>query len=389
MRAELCLHVDGKIHPSTTGLGSASIGPALNAGVCYQNQTDLSMKPIPPKYSIMRSRPVPFALFCCLFSLPLVAQTTEGNLSKAFNVKPGGQLLMEVDRGGIDITTGETGEVHVEVKRKITGVSSSKAEETFAAHEVTFDQDGDRVEVHARFKKDFSQSFNKAAQKMQVRYEVLVPTKFNLDLRTSAGEIRSSDIEGSVKARTAGGSLKFGQIKGPFEGATSAGSIDLQGATGVVTVKTSGGSIKLGTLESEATAETSAGSITVKKANAKLTTTTHGGSIDLGEVAGPARVETSAGSIIVKAAKEQLRAITHGGKIQAGELGGPAELETSAGSIKVESAQAPLVANTSGGGIEIDQAADTVTAHTSAGSIAAAFSATAWRLPAHNLRWRY
>jgi DUF4097 and DUF4098 domain-containing protein YvlB len=333
------------------------------------------MKTTIPSYSAVRSASVAVIGSCWLWSVPLQAQTTEGNLSKRFDVKPGGQLVMDVDRGGIEITTGETSEVKVEVKRKITGVSSPKAEETLAAHEVTLDQDGDRVEVHARFKKDFLQSFNKAAQKLQVRYEVLVPRKFNLDLRTSAGEISSSDIEGSVKARTAGGSLKFSEIKGPFEGMTSAGSIHLQGASGVVTAKTSGGSISLGTLASDATAETSAGSISVKRANAKLTATTHGGSIELGELEGPARVETSAGSITVKAAKEQLSAITHGGRIEAGELGGPADLETSAGSIKVGAAHAPLVANTSGGGIEIDQAADTITAHTSAGSITAAFTA--------------
>jgi DUF4097 and DUF4098 domain-containing protein YvlB len=333
------------------------------------------MKRITPNYSIVQLASVAVVLFWCLSSSPSQAQTTEGDLSKQFNVKPGGHLVMDVDRGGIEITTGETSEVKVEVKRKISGVSSAKAQETFGAHEVTFDQDGDRVEVHAHFKKDFLQNFNKAAQKMQVRYEVLVPSKFNLDLRTSAGEISSSDIEGAVKARTAGGSLKFGAINGPFDGNTSAGSITLQAATGVVTAKTSGGSISLGTLGSDATAETSAGSIGIKKANAKLTATTHGGSIDLGELAGPARVETSAGSISVKSAKMQLAAITHGGKIEAGELGGPAELETSAGSIKVGTSHGPLVANTSGGGIELDEVADSVTAHTSAGSISAAFTA--------------
>lgn len=333
------------------------------------------MKPIIPIYPNVRPAWLVLVLFCWLLNSPLRAQTTEGNLSKQFHVKPGGGLVIDADRGGIEITTGETSEVKVEVKRKITGVSSTKAQETLAAHEVTFDQDGDRVEVHAHFQKDFLQNFNKAAQKMQVRYEVLVPSKFNLDLRTAAGEISSSDIEGSVKARTAGGSLKFSAINGPFEGNTSAGSITLQAASGVVAVKTSGGSISLGTLASDATAETSAGSISVKKANGKLTATTHGGSIDLGEVEGPARVETSAGSISVKSTKMQFGAITHGGKIETGELGGPAELETSAGSIKVGTSRGPLVANTSGGGIEIDEAADTVTAHTSAGPIVAAFTA--------------
>src|SRR5262245_64523529 len=89
---------------------------------------------------IVQPASVAIALLWCWSSLPLKAQTTEGNVNKQFNVKPGGYLVMDVDRGGIEITTGETSEVKIEVKRKITGVSKAKAEETLAAHEVTFDQ---------------------------------------------------------------------------------------------------------------------------------------------------------------------------------------------------------------------------------------------------------
>jgi len=305
----------------------------------------------------------------------LLAATTESNLSKTFTVQPGGHLVVEVDRGSIEITTSDTTEVKIEVERKVTRESSSKATELFSAHEVTFDQDGNRVEVHAKFKKEWFQIFNSAAQHLEVRYRVAVPQRFNLDLRTSAGGISSTDIEGTVKARTAGGGLNFGAVRGEMDGATSAGGIELQSATGRVGVRTSGGSIVLGEMGAETSAETSAGSIHIKKAAAKLTATTHGGSLELGELVGPARVETSAGSITVERAKAQLTAITHGGRIEAGELGGPAELVTSAGEIKVKAAHDTLVARTSGGGVHIDDARDTVTAHTSAGSISIKFSA--------------
>ena len=65
MRAEqFCLPVDGQIDHSTTRLERASIRPALRTGVCYQNHTNLSMKPIHPNYSIAMPRVAPFALFC-------------------------------------------------------------------------------------------------------------------------------------------------------------------------------------------------------------------------------------------------------------------------------------------------------------------------------------
>lgn len=314
-------------------------------------------------------------LFAILSGGSLHAAISESNLSKAFPVQPGGVLIMDVDRGSIQITTEDTGEVKVQVDRKVTRESSSKAAEIFAAHEVTFDHDGDRVEVHAKSKKEWSQLFNRGAQHFEVKYRVTLPSRFNLDLKTAAGEITSTDIEGNVKARTAGGSLKFHAVKGNVDGMTSAGSIELGSATGPVTVRTSGGSISLGKVDSETSAETSAGSISVQRAGAKLAATTHGGSLDLGELLGPAKVETSAGSIKIGNAKTELTAITHGGRIEAGELDGPSSLSTSAGEIVIKASHANVDAKTSGGGIEIGGAEDTVTAHTSAGSIRARFTA--------------
>src|ERR1051326_5275256 len=98
----------------------------------------------------------------------LAAATAESNLSKTFTVHPGGQLIMDVDRGGIEIRTGDTAEVKVEVERKITRGKVGKADEIFAAHDVTFDQDGDRVEVHAKFKRGLLESFNRSGQNLQV-----------------------------------------------------------------------------------------------------------------------------------------------------------------------------------------------------------------------------
>jgi DUF4097 and DUF4098 domain-containing protein YvlB len=269
---------------------------------------------------------------------PLQAATTESNLHRTFAVQPGGRLVMEVDRGSIDIATSDRGDVQVEVTRKVTKGNAAKAAEIFAAHEVTFDQDGDRVEVRARIKKDAQSWFNRGSQNLQVEYHVLAPRQFNLELRTAGGEIVSTDIEGSVKASTAGGSLRFRNIKGPFDGQTAAGEIRVESVSGRVTARTSGGGIEMGEVGGDTLATTAAGSITIHTARAGLSAKTSGGGIEIGQVIGPA------------------------------------ELRTAAGSIRVKSAQAKLDANTSGGGITIDDARDTVVAHTAAGSITASFS---------------
>ena len=268
----------------------------------------------------------------------LGAATTESNLSKTFQVKPGGQLVIDADRGSIKIETSDRSDVAIEVKRTVLKRSAAKAAEIFEAHTVTFDQDGDHVSVKARLKEGMGGFFNRGIQDFQVEFRILTPRRFNLDLKTAAGSISSEDIEGKVKARTAGGSFKFADITGPLDAETSAGSIKAGKVSGPITAKTSGGSITLDELGADTTAHTSAGSITVHRSKARLDARTSGGSIQLGVAEGPA------------------------------------ELETSAGSISIHLIQAALKARTGGGSITIDEAQDTVKANTSAGSITAAFS---------------
>ena len=268
-----------------------------------------------------------------------VHAATEANLNKSFTVTPGGKLVVDADLGSIDVTTGESSTVNVEVLRKVTGKSEAKVEEILAAHEVTFSQDGNKVEVHAKMKRGLDGLFRSGASGLNVQYKISLPKKFDLDLKTAAGSITVADLTGELKARTAGGSLKFGGIDGQVTGHTSAGSIRLASATGPVVVKTSGGGIDLGRVDADTVAETSAGSITIRAAKSKLVAKTAGGSITLGELEGETVTETSAGSISVKRSK---------GK---------------------------LVAKNAGGSISVDDALEAIEARTSAGSVAATFSA--------------
>jgi len=293
--------------------------------------------------NLLRSRSrlwlLSFAVGMAWSNLTVAHAATEPNLKKFFTVTPGGQLIVDVDRGSIDLSTGDVSDLEVEVIRIVTGKSVAKTEEILAAHEITFAQDGNKVEVHAKMKKDFNGLFNVGGLNLNVQYKISIPKKFNLDLKTAAGSVTVGDLVGELKARTAGGSLKFGNIEGPVNGNTSAGSIHLASANGPVAVKTAGGSIDLGKVEADTVAETSAGSITVKVAKAKLVVKSAGGSINLGELDGETMAETSAGSIEVKKSK------------------------------------AKLVAKSSGGSLSIDDALEAVDARTSAGSVTASFSA--------------
>lgn len=307
--------------------------------------------------------------------LPAAAKTFEANLSRTFAVEPGGTLLIDADRGAIEVTTTDKPEVSVEVLRTISGGSELAAQKVFNEHEVKFDQDGSRIEVRARFKDGNARFWNSDRNRLSVLYRVAMPKRFNPDLNTSAGHIHCGDVEGKVRARTAGGSLKFAIITGSFDGSTSAGSVDLARASGPVTAKTSGGSIHLGELGADTDAETSAGSITIDDAKAELKAKTSGGSITLGHLAAPAKVQTSAGSIRVRSCEAQLDARTAGGSIGIDDAKDAVRAETSAGGIKVVFTAQPKTdsrLSTAGGSIQIElpsNAALDLDAHTSGGKV--------------------
>src|SRR5689334_17075333 len=58
----------------------------------------------------------------------LQASVVEGNLKKTFSAAPGGKLIIDADRGSIEVTTSKGSEVQIQVFRKVTSSSDSKAQ---------------------------------------------------------------------------------------------------------------------------------------------------------------------------------------------------------------------------------------------------------------------
>lgn len=308
----------------------------------------------------------------------------EDTVTNSFKVQPGGQLVVEVDRGSIEVMTADNESVDVEVVRTVYDDSEAKAEKILKDHVVTMTQHGNRVEIHGKYNGEKPTSwFNfskwiESGHELKVQYQITVPHKFDVDLKTSGGKIAVDTLTGKVEAHTSGGSLKFEKIEGSLSGHTSGGSITVGGCKGPVDVKTSGGSLHLKDIEGDVDAHTS------------------GGSIHADNLTGKSELATSGGSIHVAEIKGQLEAKTSGGGIEAelvGQPTGDCSFKTSGGSITLllgEKVAVDIDAHTSAGRVSSDFPIATViqgehkknelhgkingggpliTAHTSAGGI--------------------
>lgn len=300
-----------------------------------------------------------FFMYSCTADL---SADTEDVINRSFNVSEGGTITMDVSRGSIEVDTGKGDLVKVKVIRKVGTSNEDRAQEIFEKYKIDFRHSGSDVTIETddHVRRDGFFSWIRGL-KFRVRFIVTVPEEYNLNLKTSGGSIRVSEIQGEVNARTSGGSLSFEYVKGPVWGKTSGGSIRLEGCSGNVDVRTSGGSIRIGKVEGEVEAVTSGGSIHVKEVMGTINAHTSGGSMSATISRQPTddcSLTTSGGSISVhleEDIKVDLDASTSGGRVSTdfpitiqGQIskrklkgkvngGGPElRLKTSGGSIRIK-----------------------------------------------------
>jgi hypothetical protein len=274
-----------------------------------------------------------------------VKSGSEANISKSFTVGRDGKLLMDVDQGGIRVVGGDQDTVDVRVSRKVRGASSSDTDQILAEEELVLTQTGNQVSIGAHEPPSLTHGsgWSWTRPSLEVKYEISVPRKFDLRLKTARGGIKVAAIQGEADVRTSGGLLDFNGVEGNVNGQTAGGGIRAAGCQGQLVVKTEGGGI---------TVEAFSGP--------SIQMTTDGGSITAEFAAAPksdSLLRTSGGTVTVhlpETAVIDLDAHTGGGAVKTdlpvqsegaverstlrGKLngGGPSlKLETSGGDINV------------------------------------------------------
>ena len=274
--------------------------------------------------------------------LAIADAAVENNIERSFQVASGGRLTVDSDRGPIEVRTADHDHVEVKIERKVKKNGKRSVEEVLADLPITFDHSDDGITIRGKYREKSRWPWNRERNRLQVKFLITVPHRYNVDLKTSGGGISVADLEGEVRSQTSGGGLRFGNITGSVWGRTSGGSIKLEGTEGDADVKTSGGKITIGSVVGAVEAKTSGGSISIDKATGGVNAKTSGGSITVEEVMGGINAKTSGGSIKAYISRQPE---------------GDCSLETSGGSVTaylVEDIGIDVEARTSGGSVSTD-----------------------------------
>lgn len=312
------------------------------------------------RYLIWLSLIAPFFLF----SQEITKQNGYygANIVKTFTIGSGGKLILDNSYGDVTLQSWERDNVEIREKLRLDVFTKEEAQEIARRSESGYSYIGNTIRVES----------DRGGAWVQRDYEVFLPAKFDLDIRTSNGDIsgkglngiislRTSNGEitlagasGEIEIRTSAGDLILEDISGPLRAATSAGDVSLRNLGDNADVSTSGGNIRLFNAQKNAEVRTSGGEIHIEKVGGNLIARTSGGNVDVSDCAGIAELHTSGGDIDINNMGSSVEAHTSGGDIRGKNIEGPVAGRTSGGDIDLRDVRGGVDASTAAGDVEVE-----------------------------------
>jgi DUF4097 and DUF4098 domain-containing protein YvlB len=205
------------------------------------------------------SRTIGLGLCCLVFLLGAASGAySRSRIEKNLKLDSGGRLVIEASASDVFVTGRSESGAHVVV-------TSNRADlEDLLTFRFFEEPGGVRIEVRKRSVRPWPKS-------LQVRMEVQVPTKTNVDICTGGGDVKVRHLAGDTNLETSGGDVGVSGLAGNLAARTSGGDIELRDITGDVKVTTSGGDITLENATGRVEVHTSGGDVTaaLARGNAK------------------------------------------------------------------------------------------------------------------------
>lgn len=268
-------------------------------------------------------------LLMLILLLTVFTGSSKETIQKEFKVEKGKKLDINLKAGGsVSITGWEKGKVTVKIHFKRT---------TPDQWDIQFNETEKVIEIESVYKSIWRNRHSSP------EFEIQVPFKFDLKLKTSGGDIGIEHVEGEIIGKTMGGDLGLRFLKGEIDLKTMGGNITLKDSDLDGRLKTMGGRVLLENVTGDVSGSSMGGNVIYKnvkkhsgKSNENLVRiSTMGGSINVKEAAEGADVHTMGGDIHIKSAKKFVKAKTMGGDISIDEVDGQVTATTMGGDIDV------------------------------------------------------
>ena len=157
---------------------------------------------------------------------------------------------VESSGGGVELTRGPAGAVHVVAER------TAETEDAARRLEVVTRLEGNTVHVQFRHVGNMRNE--------SVSFRIAAPADSRIEVQTAGGRVAARGFGGGIHVETGGGGVQVADARGPVRLRSGGGSIAVERVVGSVEVDTGGGSVHVqGTLRGENHVRSGGGSIHV------------------------------------------------------------------------------------------------------------------------------
>jgi len=192
------------------------------------------------------------------------------NQQQDFKVGAHPTIVVDSSVGGVELSAGPAGAVHIEVDRQ------ADSDELARKLDVQIKQEGNTIRVR------FDHKNGGWHENASVQFKITAPADSKLEIGTGGGGVSARGFSGGIRVNTGGGGIEIDGASGRLDLRSGGGGIEARRINGTVDVSTGGGSVRVeGTLSGHNVVETGGGSIHVSiPASSKLAVdaTTGGGS---------------------------------------------------------------------------------------------------------------
>jgi DUF4097 and DUF4098 domain-containing protein YvlB len=167
---------------------------------------------------------------------------------KVFSFEPGGELTIQSQNGSVTIEAWDRPEARIQITREVRAGSSEQAASLMKELRADVTIEKDRIAIKSEYPKrsetvGFLELFGQHVSALNIHYYVQVPSRTDLHLATSNGEVHVRGMVGEVAAKTLNGSIDVMSVAGPVRVSTTNGSIRVLGIDGSAKAVTTNGTV--------------------------------------------------------------------------------------------------------------------------------------------------
>jgi len=271
-------------------------------------------------------------LYVVLITAVLVTAATAGKsrndkypaevvFDEEYSVKKGG--FLEVSVGDMDLEIKPGSENQATVKVTVSGPDMEKAIEYYEKMRFDVEISNNHLVVTTEPRRSWGMFDWNKYRRVGVLVEITIPSRFDVDAKTSDGDLTAEGLEGEIKLKSSDGDVDVSDMRGPL-----------------VSMRTSDGDVRATHVKAdEIVMKSSDGDVDVKDFEGKdVTMTTSDGDISVREMdATEVTMGSSDGDIVVKSLKARSAQIrTSDGDVNAEISGEELRIKTSDGDINLE-----------------------------------------------------